>query len=313
MQTRDALPSLSALPVARLAPTAGPVARVPVDAEFYTERAFVPVDERDQDVSHDAAHLTDTFVKEWDKYLHDPTPNNYHVYGEPVWWSASLDTLWPTGRPDGIGPHEYTFVNMPAVGPMGTDGQGRDTNRSSANRLLHTFPDVDRGKTGTFEIAAPYPVHVRWFYAMPDLFMDVRFTFQKRATVGILDPVMKQRVEAYYDILNGGSEWDTRDKKAGEFRAAYCALVAIDFIDAGKRIRVCGQMFYSAKGDKPAHGGGRMYAQGEADPVAHKLALQHLIHQCPYYNLGKEMDGFAPGTLGQAQNLRAFEMDNVFS
>ena len=302
MRTRDALPSLFALSAPAVRPTAGPVADEPNDAEFYNDRAFVAVDALDQDMEPDAVHLTDTFVSEWRRYEADPTDRNYYVFGEPVWWSASLDTLWTEVRGGRTVRHEYTFVNMPAVGPMGTGGHGRDQYGSAMDRLLHTFPGVDEGKTGHFEIATPYPGHVRWFYAMPDLFMDVSFRWQRGSGNS------NELADEYYEILNGGAEHKTREKTNGGFRAAYCALVAIDFIEAGKRIRVCGQMFYSAKGDKPP-GGGRMFVQGKADPEAHKYALMHLLHKCPYYDLGKEIEGFEPGTRGHAENLRSFKTD----
>lgn len=291
------LPSLSALPAARLAPTAGPVAVVPADHAFYKDRAFVRVENQDRDIVHDAAYLTDTFVFEWRKYVANPSPNNYHVFGEPVWWSASLDD------------DSYTFVNMPAIGGMGLEGHGRDAYGQTKPRVRHTFPKVDSGATGRFEISAPYPVHVKWFYSQPDLFLDVSFRDQRARAETSYGAVHKDLVEEYHSIFNAGAEHKTRNRENGQFRAPYCALVAIDFVEASKRIRVCGQIFYSAKGDKPPEGAGRAFFQGRADPSGHQAALEHLLNRCPFYDLGKELEGFAPGTRGHAQHLQHYEQD----
>ena len=289
-----ALPSLARL---KTASVSGPTADEPWDPyyTFYSKRAF-QAKGMVYDFNPDVHHLIDSFVEQWDlllpnqKAVLSTRDRHYYVCGDPVWWSTPLDKGFYRGGEREAA--DYKFLNGVAAGPF-SDGPEVDK--------LHSYewPKPGEGKEGAFEIGTPYPVHVQWFYSMPKHFMDVDIKKQPFSS----DFKSKPYTDKYHEILN-----PTNPTVKGEpFRAVYCALMRLDFIGAGQQIRVCGQMLYTAQGDVPTADARASGNTGQADPEAHKHAMTLMLMKVPYYDLGKEIGGFAPGTRGALALNQKFE------
>ena len=286
---QDERPSLSCLALhGRAASTGGPTADEPHDPKntFYTSRAFVDTSKA-PGYNPDAELLIDSLNDQWDLRVADTGPEHrlYHVNGDPVWWSAPLDTKFRTF--DGK-PAHYKFLKSVSTGI-----------RVGAPQSFHTYdwPATAVAPQGAFEIATPYPVHVKWAYLYPSWsngFMVTKHDWP-------ISEGNEEKHEKYKMLMNKTGPDVRANETAESFRAVYCAVMAIDFIGADQRIRVCGQMLYTAEGDT------RHYDLGRKDPDAHSDALTEMLRRCPYYDLGKQVGGALPGTRGYVEHRRESE------
>lgn len=175
----------------------------------------------------------------------------------------------------------FPYANMPQL------------TTSEVGNWAYTYPPMrnaataDSFKHGKFDVAKSTngPMNVEWFscQAGPG---GAQFTIEP---LGVGWDGEGMPAPPSYEQVFGPSDPNPVNQQRVDADVLYVAVVAIDMLAASEQVRLCGSILYYDNSIVPTH---------------HDDAVQAMMADCPYYNIGPEVS-HAPGTVGFKRNQEA--------